>query len=158
MSDPQKKTISEILNAVYSGSALAGVASAEEILNAVYDETADALRLGGTEMDQVSWQFSSYEYPSAMSGAVTIDPSLAARQAVDIDGNVTGVTIALSATYPWVVVEMTTDGAYTLDLLGWETDDGEAITLPDTGKCQIVFNLGADNSTKYAFLVGTDIS
>ena len=47
--------------------------------------------------------------------------------------------------------------AYTLVAWAWETDGGEAIVLPDNGKCIIVLSLGADNTTKYAFLAATDI-
>jgi hypothetical protein len=220
------------------------------------------------------WMFAVEEIAGDHSGNITIDPSDGHRQSISIDGNITGLTCALSATYPSIILELTTDGAHTIDLTGdeqagtvddsdigavdapasltyeydvttlltgdkfkvtlptsaqseaaadtfeytlpadydetdflaafndddnwtgtldgtfsivgdelvftydddgeqadlaeaalaytlvawaWETDGGEAIVLPDNGKCIIVLSLGADNTTKYAFLAATDI-
>jgi len=103
------------------------------------------------------WMFSTKDNGN-VSGAVTITPTNGSRQKAAVTGNVTGLTCDLSATYPYVILSITTDGAYTLDLMGWETDGGEAITLPDTGKCILTLMLDADGTTKYALLSATDIA
>jgi hypothetical protein len=105
----------------------------------------------------VHWQLNAYSNGN-QSGAVTITPANGARQASTITGNITGLTCALSTSYPYVIWEITTDGAHSLDLTGWETDNGTAITLPDTGKAVLVLQLSTDGTTKYAFLAATEVA
>lgn len=104
------------------------------------------------------WQMTAGEIPDNQSGAVTIDPSLGHKQSMAVTGNITGLTCALSADYPDLIVEITTNGDYTLDLTGWETDGGFDILLPNAGTCIIVLSLGADGATKYAFLAATGVA
>jgi hypothetical protein len=104
------------------------------------------------------WQMTAYEMSGDQSGAVTIDPSLGHRQSMAVTGNITGLACALSADYPAVVVEITTDGDYTLATTGWETDGGAGIDLPVSGKCIILLFLSADGSTKYALLAATEVA
>ena len=104
------------------------------------------------------WQMTSYTIPGNQSGAVTIDPSLGHRQKMAVTGNITGLTCALSADYPDVIVEITTDGDYTIDLSGWKTDGGFGILLPNAGTCVIVLTLSADGVTKYALLAATGVA
>lgn len=111
----------------------------------------------GIAASQVEWMFTAYDNGS-QSGAVTLTPANGAMQKSAITANITGLTCALSATYPYIVWELTTDGSYTIDLTGYETDGGNAITLPDTGKCIITLSLSADGSTKHALLSATDMA
>ena len=113
-------------------------------------------QVGGGNM--VAWQFAAHNNGS-QSGAVTLTPSNGATQESVITGNITGITCALSATYPYVVWDITTDGNdYTLDATGFVTDGGDAITLPDTGKARLLFSLDADGTTKHLYLVSTDVA
>lgn len=104
------------------------------------------------------WQSATHDNGN-QSGAVTLTPSNGATQKSTITGNVTGLTCALSATYPYIIWEVTTNGiGYTLDLTGYETDGGNAIKLPNTGKAIILLSLSADGTTKHALLSATDVA
>lgn len=110
------------------------------------------------KLAQFAWMFTTHDNGS-QSGAVTLTTSNGATQKSTITGNITGLTCALSTTYPYLVWEVTTNGiGYTLDLTGYETDGGNAITLPDTGKAIIILSLSADGSTKHALLSATDMA
>lgn len=102
---------------------------------------ASKISYGDSNVESIlDWQLGSYEYPTAVSGAVTIDPSLGARISANVDGNITSLTVALSETYPSVTLELTTTGAgFTIDATGWSFDGGGTIALPDTDKA--VFQL-----------------
>jgi hypothetical protein len=107
---------------------------------------------------QIAWQSATHDNGN-QSGAVTLTPSNGATQKSTITGNVTGLTCALSATYHYLIWEVTTNGDdYTLDLIGYETDGGNAIKLPNTGKAIILLSLSADGTTKYALLSATDVA
>lgn len=124
----------------------------------------------GAEIDalhsQQEWMFATKTISTALSGDVTIDPADGHRQKANVDGNIDTLSCALSATYPAVILELTTDGAYTITLeatssypdADWETDGAGGIELPDTGKCVIVLFLSADGTTKYAVLSITEVA
>lgn len=95
------------------------------------------------------WMFASTT-TAAKSGAVTLTPATAANQISPVTGNITGLTCALSATYPYVIWTTTTDGnGYTLDVTGWKTDGGNSVTLTDTGTDSFVLYTPDGGTTKY---------
>lgn len=110
------------------------------------------------EKSVTDWMFATHDN-GPQSGAVTLTPSNGATQESAITGNITGITCALTATYPYLVWDIETDGdSYTLDATGFVTDGGNAITMPDTGKARLVFSLDADGTTKHLYLVSTDVA
>ena len=106
---------------------------------------------------EINWMFAKKTIADAISGEVVIDPADGHRQEATVDGNITSLTCALSEATPSVVLELTAEAAYTLDLTGWETDEGVPFDLK-SGKSILLLSLSADGVTKYAFLVGQEVA
>ena len=106
---------------------------------------------------KINWMFTTKTITTAISGEVVIDPADGHRQEATVDGNITSLTCALSEATPSVVLELTAEAAYTLDLTGWETDEGVPFDLK-SGKSILLLSLSADGVTKYAFLVGQEVA
>ena len=113
--------------------------------------------IADTEIVRLTWMFAKKTIADAISGEVVIDPADGHRQEATVDGNITSLTCALSEATPSVVLELTAEAAYTLDLTGWETDEGVPFDLK-SGKSILLLSLSADGVTKYAFLVGQEVA
>lgn len=98
----------------------------------------------------VTWMFKNQSNTAhTVAGALTLTPGDAANQRQNITANITSLVCALSATYPYVIWTITTNGEYTLDLTGWETDGGNSITLTNTGTDSFILYTPDGGTTKF---------